>query len=204
MPRNLTARPPPVPPGQCANLNGVRRLVSILLGAALLAGCGDDPESAAPPPEEVRSRLAGAPAPLASLHEQESRLLGGGAPAFEERLRGLRGYPVVVNKWASWCPPCRNEFPYFQKLSVELGREIAFVGIASRDDTGPARAFLEEFPVSFPSYEDPDEKVAKVIGGHLAFPATAFYDRSGKRVLVKQGGYESEARLREDIERYAR
>jgi cytochrome c biogenesis protein CcmG/thiol:disulfide interchange protein DsbE len=182
----------------------MRRLLPILLGAALLAGCNDDPESAAPPAEEVRTKLAGAPAPLAALHRQANELLPGGAGAFEDRLRALRGHPVVVNKWASWCPPCRAEFPHFQKLSVALGREVAFLGVDSRDDRGPALAFLEEFPVSFPSYADPDEEVAKVFGGHLAFPATAFYDRSGRRVFVKQGGYESEARLREDIERYAR
>jgi cytochrome c biogenesis protein CcmG/thiol:disulfide interchange protein DsbE len=182
----------------------MRRLTPILVCAALLGGCGDDPESAAPPAEEARGKLAGAPAPLAGLHRQANQLLGGGAQAFEDRLRALRGHPVVVNKWASWCPPCRDEFPYFQRLSVELGRKVAFIGVDSRDDTGPARAFLEDYPLSYPSYEDPDEAVAKVFGGHLAFPATAFYDRSGRRVFVKQGGYESEARLREDIERYAR
>ena len=204
MPRNPTARTRPGPPPACANLIGVRRLVPILVGAALLAGCNDDPESAAPPAEEARAKLAGAPAPLAAVHRPSNQLLGGGAQAFEDRLRALRGYPVVVNKWASWCPPCRAEFPHFQKLSVEYGRQIAFLGVDSRDDAGPARAFLAEFPVSFPSYADPDEEVAKVFGGHLAFPATAFYDRRGRRVFVKQGGYESEARLREDIRRYAR
>jgi cytochrome c biogenesis protein CcmG/thiol:disulfide interchange protein DsbE len=182
----------------------VRRVLPILLCAALLGGCNDDPESAAPPPDEARARLAGAPPPLASLHRQANQLLGGGAPAFEKRLAALRGHPVVINKWASWCPPCRDEFPYFQRLSVELGREVAFLGVDSRDDPGPAREFLGELPVSFPSYEDPDERVARVFGGHLAFPATAFYDRSGRRVFVKQGGYASEARLREDVERYAR
>ena len=182
----------------------MRRLVPIVLCAALLGGCNDDPESAAPPADEARSRLAGSPQPLAALHRQSSQLLPGGADAFEARLRELRGHPVVVNKWASWCPPCRDEFPYFQKLSVELGRRVAFLGVDSRDNADEAREFLREFPVSFPSYEDPEEKVAKLFGGHLAFPTTAFYDRAGRRVFVKQGGYESEARLREDIARYAR
>jgi cytochrome c biogenesis protein CcmG, thiol:disulfide interchange protein DsbE len=204
MHRNLTALPRSGPPLPCANLNAMRRLLPILLGAALLAGCNDDPDSAAPPPGEVERKLAGAPAPLAALHRQAGELLPGGADAFEDRLRGLRGHPVVVNKWASWCPPCRAEFPYFQRLSVELGREVAFIGVDSRDDPEPAREFLAEFPVSYPTYEDPDESVSKVFGGHLAFPVTAYYDRAGKRVFVKQGGYESEARLREDIERHAR
>lgn len=176
----------------------------MLLCALLLAGCQDDPESAAPPAADARERLAGAPAPLAALHREANRLLPGGADAFEARLRGLRGYPVVVNKWASWCDPCRQEFPYFQRLSVELGREVAFIGVDSNDNAGDAREFLDEYPVSFPSYEDPDQRVAQVFKGHLAFPTTAFYDREGELAFVKQGGYASEARLREDIERYAR
>jgi thiol-disulfide isomerase/thioredoxin len=182
----------------------MRRLLPILLCAALLGGCNDDPKSAAPPADEARAKLAGAPAPLASLHRQANQIVGGGVPAFEKRLRSLRGHPVVVNKWASWCPPCRDEFPFFQRLSVELGKEIAFVGVDSRDERGPALDFLRAYPVSYPSYEDPDESVAKVFGGHLAFPATAFYDRDGRRVFVRQGGYASEAQLREDIDRYTR
>jgi thiol-disulfide isomerase/thioredoxin len=182
----------------------VWRVLPILLCALLVAGCQDDPESAAPPADQARERLAGAPAPLAALHREANRLLPGGPEAFEERLRGLRGHPVVVNKWASWCDPCRQEFPHFQRLSVELGREVAFIGVDSNDSAGDAREFLREYPVSFPSYDDPDQKVAQVFKGHLAFPATAFYDRSGELTYLKQGGYASEARLREDIERYAR
>jgi cytochrome c biogenesis protein CcmG, thiol:disulfide interchange protein DsbE len=182
----------------------VRRLVPILLAAALVAGCGDEPESAAPPQAEADRALAGSPPALAALHRQANELLPGGADAFEARLRALRGHPVVVNKWASWCDPCRHEFPFFQRLSVELGREVAFLGVDAQDNREDAEQFLREYPVSFPSYEDPDQKVAQVFKGHLAFPTTAFYDRSGKLAYVKQGGYASEARLREDIARYAR
>jgi hypothetical protein len=93
----------------------------------------------------------------------------------------------------------------FQRLSVELGREVAFIGVDAQDNADDAREFLREYPVSFPSYEDPDQKVAKVFKGHLnAFPVTAFYDREGELSFVHQGGYPSEAKLREDIERYAR
>ena len=183
----------------------MRRLLPLALCALLVAGCGEDPESAAPADERVRERLAGAPAPLASLHRQANQLLPGGPSAFEERLRGLRGHPVVINKWASWCDPCKQEFPYFQRLSVELGREVAFIGVDAQDNAGDARKFLRAYPVSFPSYEDPEQRVAKVFKGHLnAFPVTAFYDREGELAFVHQGVYQSEARLREDIERYAR
>ena len=182
----------------------MRRFLPILLCALLVAGCQGDPESAAPPVEQARERLAGAPAPLGSLHRQANQLLPGGAEAFESRLRGLRGHPVVVNKWASWCDPCRTEFPFFQRLSVEFGREVAFIGVDSQDNSDDAREFLDDYPLSFPTYADPDGKVAEVFRGQLAFPTTAFYDREGELTYLKQGGYASEARLREDIERYAR
>jgi cytochrome c biogenesis protein CcmG/thiol:disulfide interchange protein DsbE len=183
----------------------MRRALRILLAAALLAGCGDDPESAAPPRHQAEKRLAGAPAPLAALHRPANQLLPGGAPAFKARLGELRGHPIVINKWASWCEPCKQEFPYFQRLSVELGREVAFVGANSQDNRQEAEEFLRRYPVSFPSYEDPDQKVARVFKGHLnAFPVTAFYGRDGELAYVHQGAYASEARLREDIERYAR
>ena len=47
----------------------------------------------------------------------------GGPQAFRKRLASLKGYPVVVNKWASWCAPCRTEFPIFQRQAVDAGQE---------------------------------------------------------------------------------
>jgi cytochrome c biogenesis protein CcmG/thiol:disulfide interchange protein DsbE len=178
-------------------------LVLLLAFSVAAAGCGDEPRSAGRSDEDTARALAGAPAPLASLHRRSNELLPGGAEAFKARLRALRGYPVVVNKWASWCDPCRAEFPFFQRLATERGKEIAFIGVNSTDNDGEARDFLERFPVPYPSYRDPDLKVAAVFNGTGAFPATAFYDRRGELRFLKQGGYASERKLVEDIEGYA-
>lgn len=176
------------------------------LSFAVLAGCGDEnePRGSAAPKREAPSALAGAPAPLAALHRQADQLLGGGRSAFEARLRKLEGYPVVVNKWASWCGPCRAEFPFFRNQARKRGRKVAFLGVNGNDNDNAAMEFLEELPVGFPSYKDPDLKVSASFNGVAAFPSTAFYDSKGELAYLKQGGYATEGKLSEDIERYAR
>jgi thiol-disulfide isomerase/thioredoxin len=151
---------------------------------------------------DAKRELAGAPAPLAALHAQSAELLGGGIPAFEKRLDELRGHPVVINKWASWCNPCRAEFPAFQQLATERGREVAFLGLNSGDSVQPARDFLAEYPIPFPSYEDPDEEIAREIKAPANYPITLFLDARGKTAFIHQGGYTSEEELAADVERY--
>lgn len=183
----------------------MRRLATIALCATLLAGCsGDEPKSAAPSAEESRKALVGAPTPLAAIHRQDSKLLKGGTEAFKARIASLKGYPIVVNKWGSWCGPCRAEFPFFQRQAVKRGKEIAFLGVDGSDNEDDAKEFLKKYPVAFPSYVDPDLKIAGVIKAVAAFPSTVFYDSQGEIARVKQGGYPTEKALATDIERYAR
>jgi len=152
---------------------------------------------------DARAKLAGAPASLAALHEQANQLLGGGRDAVRRRLAALKGHPVVLNKWASWCGPCRAEFPFFQNVAAERGKEIAFLGLNSGDNRDDAAEFLKDFPVPYPSYEDPNERIATDIGAAAAYPVTVFYDARGKRTFVHQGGYASEDDFVADIEKYA-
>jgi cytochrome c biogenesis protein CcmG, thiol:disulfide interchange protein DsbE len=188
-----------------------RKLLLLISGLALAVVAlvlvvrgGDQPKSEIASLADARRQLEGAPAPLASLHEQSNQLIDGGADAFEQRLAGLEGHPVVVNKWASWCGPCRAEFPHFQRQVLRHGKRVAFIGVNSTDNDGQAEDFLERYPVPYPSYKDPDQKVAAVFDGVAAFPTTAFYDSKGKLQYIKQGGYLEESKLAKDIERYAR
>jgi thiol-disulfide isomerase/thioredoxin len=161
-----------------------------------LGGCGpfgsNDPPSAAPSKAKLAKALAGAPAPLAATHRQANQLVGGGRAAFEARLAKLRGYPVVVNKWAAWCAPCRAEFPHFQRLALRYGKRIAFLGVNSEDHDGDARKFLRAYPVTYPSYSDGSGKIAASINAGLAFPTTVFIDRKGKVVIAHPGQYRNE------------
>jgi cytochrome c biogenesis protein CcmG, thiol:disulfide interchange protein DsbE len=184
----------------------IRSLLVATVAAACLAvaGCGSGDEGTAGEPPDFKAALAGSPKELAALHEQEGELLDGGTEAFESRLEELRGHPVVVNKWASWCGPCRAEFPHFQSQAAKEGDRVAFLGIDSNDGESSAREFLDEFPIPYPSYLDPDLSIADTIEGALAFPATVFYDRKGKLVHVQNGVYASEDELAADIKRYAR
>jgi cytochrome c biogenesis protein CcmG, thiol:disulfide interchange protein DsbE len=185
----------------------VHRLTAPLVGAivlmALAAGCGsDDPRSAARQADFDRA-LAGAPAPLARLYRRPAALVGGGTEAFRRQLADLRGYPVVVNKWASWCGPCRHEFPFFQRQVMKRGKQVAFLGVNSEDAREPAEKFLEEIPVPYPSFLDPDSDIARLLGLERNFPITTFYDRRGERIYTKPGGYASEAALADDVREYA-
>lgn len=183
----------------------MRRLAPLLLVFALpvlvASGCGSSGAGDGKHPDYAKT-LAGAPAPLAAIHRQANDLLPGGVAAYEKRLADLRGYPVVANVWASWCGPCRFEFPHFQKAAAAYGKRVAFLGVDSQDSADAARTFLREQPVPYPSYEDPDEEISAGVDA-FALPATAFYDDEGELVYTKQGVYEDLAELRADIERYA-
>jgi cytochrome c biogenesis protein CcmG/thiol:disulfide interchange protein DsbE len=175
-----------------------------LVLALAIAGCGSSQggDYGGQHPDYGKA-LAGSPPPLAALHRQADELLPGGTDAFEARIAALRGYPAVVNVWASWCGPCRFEFPHFQRAAADYGKRIAFLGVDTQDSEDAASTFLEEAPVPYPSYTDPGKEIGDAVGATLGLPDTAFYDRHGKLVYLKQGPYTDAAALRADIERYA-
>ena len=170
-----------------AKLRHVRAVV-VFVALLALAGCSsDDDSSPSPPPDSA-----------------ETRFLPGGREEFEAYIEKQRGTPVVVNKWASWCGPCRFEFPFLRSQASKRKGEVVFVGVNAQDNRGDAMKFLEEHPVPFKHFKDPNLEVAASFNGVQAFPTTAFYDSKGELAYLHQGGYASEAQLAEDIDKYAR
>lgn len=147
------------------------------------------------------SRLAGSPAALTLLHEQASELLGSQG-TLDMRLEELRGYPIVLNVWASWCGPCRQEFSLFAAASGRYGHRVAFLGADTDDSAGDARAFLRQHPVSYPSYQTTTEAMRSLVDLE-GLPTTIFIGPAGKVLDVHTGQYGSQAALDQDVERYA-
>ncbi|MEA2217648.1 MAG: cytochrome c biosis protein CcmG, thiol:disulfide interchange protein DsbE [Solirubrobacteraceae bacterium] len=152
---------------------------------------------------EVSRPIPGAPPELAALRRRVNELRGGGVAAFDAQLRALRGHPVVVNMWASWCPPCRIELPSFQREAVRRGASVAFLGVNVGDARGDALKLARRYPMPYPSFTDPRSNIVAGRFGAHALPVTAFFDARGKLAIVRQGEFASEAKLAESIERYA-
>jgi cytochrome c biogenesis protein CcmG, thiol:disulfide interchange protein DsbE len=94
-------------------------------------------------------------------------------------LASLRGRPVVVNFWASWCVPCRTEFPLFKDaLAGHASAGLAIVGALFNDDPDSARRFLATTGATWPSVTDPDASMARA-WRVVAPPQTYFIGRDG-------------------------
>jgi thiol-disulfide isomerase/thioredoxin len=104
---------------------------------------------------------------------------------YERLLYQLRGTPVVVNVWASWCGPCRKEAPLLTDAAKRYGDRIQFLGVDYQDQAGTAASYAEEFRVPYPSVAD-----AGPIHDNLGFvglPDTIFYSASGQIVGTWSG-----------------
>ena len=125
-------------------------------------------------------------------------LVGKTAPDFtlqsldgsELRLSSLKGRPVVVNFWASWCVPCREEAPLFRDLSTRQapGTGLAIVGVLfqePREDA--ARTFIQEYALAYPNLRDPKARTA-INYGVAGIPETVFIDAQGVIQHVDRGG----------------
>jgi len=148
-----------------AKVLAVGLVVVLPLIAVLVLNLGRDPHS-------IRSPLIGRPAPPFSLAP-----VGGGSPI---SLESLRGRPVVVNFWATWCVPCFEEHAALT-AAARTFKEVQFLGIVYEDDEASTQAFLAQRGSSYPSLMDSEGRTA-IAYGVFGVPETFFIDGQGRIV----------------------
>lgn len=94
-------------------------------------------------------------------------------------LQDLRGSPVVVNVWAAWCGPCREEAPGLSAAAKRYRGRVQFLGVDILDGREAARAFIREFDWTYPSLFDPPGQIRDRLG-YFGQPVTLFYDARGE------------------------
>jgi thiol-disulfide isomerase/thioredoxin len=151
---------------------GVRAtIVVIALSIALLAcDASDRPWDAGPPAANaVATSLL--PTTVSALPSFDFAM-------FERLLYELRGTPVVVNIWASWCGPCRTETPILVDAAERYGARVQFLGVDIQDGREAAASFMSEHAVRYPSVFDPSGQIHDQLG-FVGLPDTLFYAADG-------------------------
>jgi cytochrome c biogenesis protein CcmG, thiol:disulfide interchange protein DsbE len=177
----------------------------VIAAAVAMAACGDSDDAMEEPAAADAAPAAAPrdlPKPLAENRAQANEIIDGATEALKAKLADLRGHPVVVNQWGSWCPPCRAEFPFFADLASEHAEDVAFLGVDIQDDRAAAEGFLEEFPVPYPSIYDPDAEAVESLDWAGFSPTTWFIDKRGEIVFVRNGAYPDQGTLNADVHNY--
>lgn len=105
-------------------------------------------------------------------------------------LADLRGKPVVINFWASWCPPCRIEAPLIERTwRVYKGRDVVFLGVNIQDREQDALNYIREFDITYPNGPDPTGEIS-IDYGVSGLPVTFFISRKGQVVRRWVGAIE--------------
>ena len=100
----------------------------------------------------------------------------------EQRLADLRGHVVVLNFWATWCPPCVAEMPSLERIHQRFsGRGLVVLGVSVDADKAEYENFLRTYKITFPNYRDPGKSIATRYGTFM-YPETYIIDRQGRLV----------------------
>lgn len=175
-----------------------KRRWAILTIVVLVLGMGWTVFSRLPPASANAEDQPASPREGFSAPDFTLDLLGGGQVTLSE----LRGKTVVVNLWATWCPPCRAEMPAIEKVyrdNKNLGLVVLGVNTTNQDNEAAAAAFVQELGLTFPIPLDRDGSVSAryMLSG---LPTTFFIDRKGIIRSVVVGGPMSEALVRSKVE----
>jgi thiol-disulfide isomerase/thioredoxin len=135
----------------------------------------------------VAAAFAGSPPALRALHAQANQLLPATTAEFRGRLAALRGHPVIVNIWGSWCGPCRAELPGLQQVyDTTKASGVAVLGIDVRDDRSAAADFVRDRAITFPSIFDQPGRSLDALSGYPrnTVPSTIVLDREHRVAAV--------------------
>lgn len=132
-----------------------------------------------------------------SQDKNESSKLYGKSPDFEASflngtkfsMHGLRGQPVILNFWATWCPPCRKEMPNLEKVFKQ--GKIAVIGINLNENPERVKKYLDKFNITFPVAIDIQDKIQQKYSVLLK-PTTYFIDKNGIIIDKKYGALSSD------------
>jgi len=117
-------------------------------------------------------------------------------------LESKIGKPLVINFWASWCPPCKSEMPDFQEVYLEKGEDVTFMMInmtdGGRETLETAKSFIEDQEYTFPVYFDTQQSAAQAYG-ISSIPTTIFIDSTGRIIAGSTGAIDQET-LRKGID----
>jgi cytochrome c biogenesis protein CcmG/thiol:disulfide interchange protein DsbE len=117
---------------------------------------------------------------------------------FDSTLQSLRGKPIVVNFWATWCEPCKSELPRIVAAARKYAGRVHFLGVDVEDDPKTAASFVRRYEMTFRSLADPDGRIRRD-QDLLGLPVTQFYSAAGELNFLHNGEISAEE-LEEKIE----
>jgi thiol-disulfide isomerase/thioredoxin len=149
-------------------------LAVLVAVAAIMPACTGGPASEA----DVSPIPALVATPAPSLPDSVNELPEMDVAGYDALLAQLRGTPVVVNFWATWCPPCQAEAPRLVAAANEFGTRVQFLGVDILDDRASAAAFLADHGIPYPNVFDPPAAIRDSVGS-FGQPVTVFYAADG-------------------------
>jgi len=182
----------------------------LMVATVTLAACGSssrglgsneadaDRDPASDPPVEVRgvdscetlAAMATAGSPIVADDGLDPLSLACLQPGPAVDLSQMRGKFVVINLWATWCGPCREEMPILQEASERFGDDVQFVGVLTKDSVSSAAGYLPTVGTTYPQVIDPDADLLKSLRVP-GLPVSVILDPTGAKVEQKIGAFET-------------